>query len=180
MKRFYLIRHCKANGQEPSAELTEEGRQQAEQLADVLYDRPIDRIVTSPYLRAVSTIQPLAERLGLPIYQDDRLCERVLASHELPDWMDHLSKSFDDLDLKLPGGESSREAMNRGVSAIKDLIQRPEENMAVVTHGNLMSLILKHYTGSFGFNAWSRLTNPDVYLLEFSSSGGTDIQRFWI
>jgi 2,3-bisphosphoglycerate-dependent phosphoglycerate mutase len=179
MKRIYLIRHCKAHGQEPSAELTAEGRKQAELLADVLLDRPINCIVSSPYLRAISTIQPLAERLGLPIHQDDRLSERILAVHDLPDWMDHLKRSFDELDMKLPGGESSREAMNRGIAAIEDLLQRPEENAIVVTHGNLMSLILKHYDDSFGFEAWSRLTNPDVYELGFIGDKAIEVTRLW-
>jgi len=34
MKRIYLVRHCKAAGQEPEAPLTEEGVTQAERLAD--------------------------------------------------------------------------------------------------------------------------------------------------
>lgn len=113
MKRIFLIRHCKANGQEPSAELAEEGRLQAEQLANLLGDRSIDSIVTSPYQRAISTIQPLAKRLTLPIQRDDRLSERILSANDLPDWMDHLRLSFEDPELKLPGGESSHEAMTR-------------------------------------------------------------------
>lgn len=180
MKRIYLIRHCKANGQEPAAELTEEGYLQARQLADMLGDRSIDRIVASPYQRAISTIQPLAERVGLPIQRDDRLCERILSTNDLPDWMDHLRLSFDDLDLKLPGGESSREAMIRGASVIEDLIQRPGESVAVVTHGNLMSLVLKYYDDSFGFEAWRQLSNPDVYELSFFRDEGRGIKRLWI
>ncbi|GIP46846.1 hypothetical protein J53TS2_04370 [Paenibacillus sp. J53TS2] len=93
--------------------------------------------------------------------------------------MDKLRKSFDDLDLKLPGGESSREAMTRGVAAIQDLIQRPERKIAVVTHGNLMALILKHFDDSFGFEAWSRLTNPDVYELGFTGDKVMDVKRLW-
>ncbi|MUG85419.1 histidine phosphatase family protein [Paenibacillus timonensis] len=179
MKRIYLIRHCKANGQEASAKLTQEGEVQAGQLADFLHDRFIDWMVSSPYQRAVSTVQSLSQRLGLPIHMDHRLRERVLSSDGMPDWMDKLRKSFDDLDLKLPGGESSREAMTRGVAAIQDLIQRPERNIAVVTHGNLMALILKHFDDSFGFEAWSRLTNPDVYELGFTGDKVMDVKRLW-
>ncbi|WP_178021635.1 histidine phosphatase family protein [uncultured Paenibacillus sp.] len=180
MKRIYLIRHCKANGQEPAAELTEEGLFQAEQLADLLGDQAIDGIVSSPYQRAISTIQPLAKRLDLPVQRDDRLSERILSSNDLPNWMDHLRLSFEDLDLKLPGGESSREAMTRGVGALQDLIQRPDKNIVLVTHGNLMSLILKYYDDSFGFEAWRRLSNPDVFELGFFSDKGRDIKRLWI
>jgi 2,3-bisphosphoglycerate-dependent phosphoglycerate mutase len=179
LKRIYLIRHCKASGQEASAELTQEGVTQAGQLADFLEDKFIDWIVCSPYQRAISTIQPLSQRLGLPIHIDHRLSERVLSSEVLPDWMNNLRKSFDDLDMKLPGGESSREAMTRGISVMEDLVQRPEMNLVVVTHGNLMSLILKHYDSSFGYEAWSRLTNPDVYELGVTGDKVMDVKRLW-
>lgn len=32
MEKIYLVRHCKADGQKPKAQLTEEGRQQAQDL----------------------------------------------------------------------------------------------------------------------------------------------------
>ncbi|MFB9277630.1 histidine phosphatase family protein [Cohnella cellulosilytica] len=180
MKHIILIRHCKAGGQEPTAPLTDEGRLQAEQLAEFLTGRRIDYMVSSPFDRAIATIRPLAQRRSLEIHIEDRLCERGLSSEQLPDWMEKLSESFVDLDLKFPGGESSREAMNRGISVIKELIERQERNIAVVTHGNLLSLILKHYNDRFGFNEWRSLTNPDVYELALSDKEMTpSIKRIW-
>lgn len=35
----------------------------------------------------------------------------------------------------------------------------------VVTHGNLMTLLLRYFDERFGFEAWAALTNPDVYLV---------------
>jgi 2,3-bisphosphoglycerate-dependent phosphoglycerate mutase len=121
----------------------------------------------------------LAQILDLTIHIDDRLCERILSAEDLTDWMEKLSESFVDLDLKLPGGESSREAMTRGITVIEELAERPEMNIAVVTHGNLMSLILKHYDNSYGFDEWRRLTNPDVYELVLSNDEERYIKRLW-
>lgn len=177
LMRIYLVRHCAALGQEPDAELTDEGRAQAERLADFLSGRPVDAIVSSPFRRAVATIRPLAERLGLEIRVDDRLRERVLSAEPVADWMERLEASFHDLDLRLPGGESSREAMARGVSVIEELIGRPHRAVVVVTHGNLMSLILKRYDASFGFEGWRRLGNPDVYELVASRAGVEAVAR---
>jgi 2,3-bisphosphoglycerate-dependent phosphoglycerate mutase len=39
MKQFYLVRHCKAEGQELSAKLTEVGYKQSLQLAEFLSDK---------------------------------------------------------------------------------------------------------------------------------------------
>ncbi|HLN63936.1 MAG TPA: histidine phosphatase family protein, partial [Symbiobacteriaceae bacterium] len=94
MSRIYVVRHCKAAGQEPEAPLTPEGEQQARRLADFLAGQPIDYLVSSPFRRAQATVAPLAERLGLPVHLDDRLGERVLAAGPLPDWQERLRASF--------------------------------------------------------------------------------------
>ena len=36
----------------------------------------------------------------------------------------------------------------------------------LVTHGNLLTLILRSFETRFGFQAWEHLSNPDVYCLE--------------
>ena len=39
--------------------------------------RPLDvrRVVSSPYVRCVETVEPLAAALGVPVEEDDRLAE---------------------------------------------------------------------------------------------------------
>jgi len=180
MKRIYLVRHCKATGQEPTAALTEEGRLQAEALVDFFAERAIGYVMSSPFERAVCTIRPFASKAGLHIHTDDRLSERVLSSHDLPDWMDKLQATFEDLHVRQPGGESSQEAMDRGIRAIEELFDRPETNAIAVTHGNLMSLILKHYDNKFGFEDWRNLSNPDVFELNRRDpSSEITINRIW-
>jgi 2,3-bisphosphoglycerate-dependent phosphoglycerate mutase len=178
MEKLYIIRHCKATGQAPEAELTTDGHAQAQELADFLGDKEIETIICSPYLRAIQSIQPLAQRINLDITIDNRLVERVLSNENLTDWMDHLRISFTDLDRCLPGGESSREAMKRIVSAIDELHSVDFKNIAVVTHGNLMSLLLRYFDNQFGFKQWQSLSNPDVYCLsEYDKT--PIVQRQW-
>lgn len=177
VKHIYLVRHCKATGQESGAELTEVGQLQAYQLSEFLTDKQIDYIVSSPFERALSSIRPLAQKLDLRIHIDNRLSERFLSSEKLDDWMNSLKETFEFMDLTLPGGESSREATKRGISVVEDLLKRPELNIAVVTHGNLLSLMLKYYDSRSGFDEWRRLTNPDVYELVFCISEVPRIKR---
>jgi 2,3-bisphosphoglycerate-dependent phosphoglycerate mutase len=73
MKTLYVVRHCKAEGQEADAPLTLEGVAQANRLADSLAAANIERIISSPYVRATQSIAPLARRLGLAIELDVRL-----------------------------------------------------------------------------------------------------------
>lgn len=74
-----LVRHCQAAGQEPDAPLTPAGQRQALDLAQFLSAYPVDVIVTSAYLRARQTAQPLADRLHLSVEVDPRLNERTLS-----------------------------------------------------------------------------------------------------
>ncbi|WP_316570080.1 histidine phosphatase family protein [Neobacillus sp. YIM B06451] len=178
MKIIYLIRHCQAEGQEREAKLTKAGESQARELATFLKNNQIDHIVSSPFERAVSSIRPFAEEAGIDVETDERLSERVLSSAPHPDWLDMLEKSFSNPDLAFEGGESAAEAGQRGIDAINEVIKRTGKNAAVVTHGNLMALILKHYDETYGFQQWKALSNPDVFKLTFKGAT-TEIKRIW-
>jgi 2,3-bisphosphoglycerate-dependent phosphoglycerate mutase len=164
---LYLVRHCQASGQEPDAPLTEIGQQQAIALADWLREVSIKRIISSPFTRAYQSIVPLSEHLGLTIEVDDRLIERVLSPVPLDNWREQLAKTFIYLDLSFEGGESSRTAMMRGVSVVNQAMQQTTDPVVFVTHGNLMTLILKHFNERVGFAEWENLRNPDVYCIQF-------------
>ena len=119
MKIIYLIRHCKADGQEREARLTELGESQSIGLAHFLKGKHIDRVVPSPFDRAVATILPFAKEAGMEIETDERLSERVLCAGENPDWLDMLQRSFSDLELAFEGGESGRGSYKTGRGSSK-------------------------------------------------------------
>src|SRR5947209_20513716 len=106
MKTMYIVRHCKAEGQQAHAPLTAEGLVQSERLSVLLADAQIERVISSPYARAIGSIVPLSKRLNLQIELDKRLVERVLGAGVNDDWQRHLETSFQDLDFRLEGGES--------------------------------------------------------------------------
>jgi 2,3-bisphosphoglycerate-dependent phosphoglycerate mutase len=171
--------HSKAEGQSPSANLTKEGYMQSEKLSEFLYDKNIDSIISSPFVRALQSITPLSEKMQLKVTTDDRLSERILCSEEHPNWREMLRDTFFDLELSYNGGESSSAAMNRALSVITQIKNNGLKNAAMVTHGNLMSLLLKYYDNDFGFEEWERLTNPDVYQLQLENLPAI-FRRVWI
>ena len=177
-KKIYVIRHCEAEGQSSDAQLTERGGNQAEDLAEFLANRKINRIISSPYLRATQSIERVAERENIAIEVEDRLAERILSTVDLPDWLEKLKATFLEFDLKFDCGGSSREAMHRIVSLVEEIFYSDSENTIIVTHGNLMSLLLKNYLPDFGFEQWKNLSNPDVFLLK-STNGEITIDRLW-
>lgn len=171
LKKIYVIRHCKAEGQSSESPLTAIGFRQAIELAAFFANVKVEQIISSPYKRAIQTIQPLAERLKVEIEIDSQLEERVLSTEPLPDWFEKLRKTFDNHNLKFEGGESSEEAASRIIEVVESVFKSDFENTIIVTHGNLMALLLNHYNKQFGFVEWSNLSNPEIYLLNSDSSG---------
>lgn len=177
-KVLYIIRHCEPAGQEPSAPLTERGKRQAETLCAFLVRFDVERIVSSPFVRALDSIQPLGACLGIGVETDPRLVERRLSAVPIPDWRKRLRDSFQDPDLAIQGGESSRAAMERARNAVADVLDHSAHRTVVVTHGNLMALMLKTFDDTVGFELWERLTYPDVYSVTVSETHSA-VERIW-
>jgi 8-oxo-dGTP diphosphatase len=78
---LYLVRHASAGSRDDSdprdheRPLDEVGRTQAEKLAAWLQHEPVDRVLASPYLRCVQSVEPLAAALGLRVEHADALAE---------------------------------------------------------------------------------------------------------
>ena len=76
-----LVRHARAGSRKywkgPDIErpLSKKGRHQGEGLVDMLARYPVRRVLTSPYVRCVQTVEPVAEKLGVEVEQYLELTE---------------------------------------------------------------------------------------------------------
>ena len=76
-----LLRHASAgdrhfwDGDDRERPLDEKGRRQAEALVAPLLEQGARRVVSSPYVRCVETVEPLAAALGVAVEKDERLAE---------------------------------------------------------------------------------------------------------
>jgi phosphohistidine phosphatase SixA len=79
--RILLIRHAKAgrrehwHGDDRLRPLTPSGRRQAEALVEQLRDEPVERILSSPFVRCIQTVEPLAAARGLRVEPAGDLAE---------------------------------------------------------------------------------------------------------
>jgi broad specificity phosphatase PhoE len=132
--------------------LNERGRRQAAALTASLAGVPATAIYASPLRRAVETVRPLAEVLGLEVQVDDDLIEMAvgdlegLSPQELSErYGDFLREWFSTQagNLRMPGGESLQDVQDRAWAAIERLRARhPEETVVVVTHNFTIHAIL--------------------------------------
>jgi len=76
-----LVRHARAGkrwdweGDDRLRPLDKKGRRQARGLVELLDAYPVDRILSSPYVRCVQSVEPLSEALGIRLEQSIELAE---------------------------------------------------------------------------------------------------------
>lgn len=81
MERLYLVRHAKAgerrlwDGDDVERPLSKKGWKQSEALGERLERLGPTELLSSPYVRCVQTLEPLARRLGRAVAIDRRLTE---------------------------------------------------------------------------------------------------------
>jgi 8-oxo-dGTP diphosphatase len=79
--RLFVVRHVKAgdrsrwDGVDEERPASKNGRRQAVALADRLETEGVTALISSPALRCIQTVEPLADRLGIKIEIDERLAE---------------------------------------------------------------------------------------------------------
>jgi len=143
---------------------------QADELVTVLQTLDIDGLVSSPYLRALKTIEPFSRHTSLEIVVDERLRERSLpredAGHLIPhdiyySWIEH---SWKDFNYAPPGGETFLDCQQRMLAVINDYRQKAaHQNLLLCSHGNAISLVLHHLDSDFSLENWRNMPNPELY-----------------
>jgi 2,3-bisphosphoglycerate-dependent phosphoglycerate mutase len=179
VRQLLLVRHCESSGQAADAPLTARGREQAETLAERLASHPIDHVVSSPYLRARQTIEPFAARAGHHLHVHADLAERRLSPVPIEGWREVVRRSFSDPEHRAPAGESGAETLARGWAALDAILRGGHRLPVVVSHGQLLSLLLHSIDPSFGFAGWESMRNPDVFLVRGAGRGSFRFERIW-
>jgi phosphohistidine phosphatase len=105
--RIHLLRHADAENfatTDSARALTEKGRAQALQVAAYLQRirQPLDVILTSPYVRAAQTAQPIADQYASAAFKEER---RLKSGMLLPAALEVIQEYADTQDLLLVGHE---------------------------------------------------------------------------
>ena len=161
--------------------LSDAGRQQSERVADLLEAQDVAAIISSPYTRAIQTVQPLADRLRMTIAIDSDLRERLLSSGPLDDFKTSFEATWRDFHLVHPGGESSAAAQARVSRAIRRIAALGDDrDVVIATHGNALSLFLRTLDESVDFAFWTGMSLPDVYAVETRPDDAWLYRRVWL
>jgi probable phosphoglycerate mutase len=161
MTVLLLIRHAhtdtagkRLTGWERGVHLNDRGRREAAALAERLEGIPVRAIYSSPLERCRETAAPLSRALGIAVG-----ARRALLEVDYGDWTGRTIAGLRRTRLwrvvlhapsriRFPGGESILEVQARAVSEIERIaLAHPKHVVAVVTHADVVRLLLAHYAG---------------------------------
>ncbi len=161
--QLLLIRHAvndfvktgKLAGWTPEVHLNDDGRAQAAALGVRLAKVSIDAIYSSPLERTMETAQAVIEHHpGLELQRLDALGEvrygawqgaelRKLSQRKLWEVIQFVPSR-----AEFPDGEAMRNTQLRAVNALEELAEKhPRQTIAVVSHSDVIKMILAHYLG---------------------------------
>ncbi|MDF9296407.1 MULTISPECIES: histidine phosphatase family protein [Geobacillus] len=179
---LYFVRHAHSTytPDELGRPLSEQGYRDANTVTEFLKTENIHHVYSSPYKRAIQTVEGIAKYINKEIVVVDEFKERVLSEKPVIDFTSAITKVWQDFDFSWEGGESNRMAQKRGVNATIQLLEYNDgKNIVIGTHGNIMVLIMNYFDKKYGFNFWKELGMPDIYKLSFNGKRMVDVQRIW-
>lgn len=183
-----MVRHGESpysEGTERTRGLTPKGMLDAQKVTEILKDEGIKAIISSPYTRAVLTLEGLAKHLNIEIKTYEELRERHFGDDHALMRDDHFMKAFEqsflDFDFTLPGGESNKACQERSVAVFKKILHENQgEKIAIGTHGNVMTLMMNHFCPDYGWEFLNQTTKPDIYKMQFDHELGLkEVTRLW-
>ncbi|WP_273851308.1 histidine phosphatase family protein [Guptibacillus spartinae] len=180
--KVYLVRHAHStySPDEYGRELSEAGRKDVKLLTQQMLERHIDVILSSPYKRAIQTVEGIAKHYNKEIQIIEAFKERTLAEKPVEHFQEAIEAVWRNETYAHPGGESNEEARNRGIRALKEILNSYYgQSIAIGTHGNLMVLIMRHFDRQYDVNFWRSLDMPDVYCLTFDGETLLNVERIW-
>lgn len=163
MTQILLIRHAvndfvktgKLAGWTPEVHLNDEGKAQAEALGKRLADTPIHHLYASPLERTMETAQAIQQHHPkLSIIQNEAIGEvrygdwegaSIASLRTRKMWelvQEYPSRAY------FPNGETMRGVQVRAVNEIERLASlHPRETVVVVSHADVIKMIIAHYLG---------------------------------
>ena len=149
--------------------LSSEGRDRSRVLAEKLGPYDLDMILTSIEPKAKETAEVVANHLEIPVEVVEGLHEherRNVGFLEKERFEQSISRFFSRPTELVFGEETADTAYNRFSKAVYGLSDRfPQANMALISHGTVLSLLVSRVSTLEPFALWKQLGLPSYVVL---------------
>ncbi|MGF7059538.1 histidine phosphatase family protein [Brassicibacter mesophilus] len=167
---IYFVRHAEPDisiKDDLIRPLSKKGAADTKKITNVLMNRNINAIYSSPYKRSFDTIKDFADNSKLEIIINEDFRERKVGEW-VEDFKDFSSRQWENFDFKIQNGESLREVQKRNISALCEVINNNlGKNVVIGTHGTALSTIINYYNPNFGYGDFWNIVDKMPYMLLF-------------
>lgn len=142
------------------------GEMLANKLANMEEMSNIDVVFASNYVRSIGTAKYIAYRNKIDVNIDKNFGERIYGINSIDGIMDDFNvKQWNDIDYKLPNGESRRDVTNRMYNALIRVINDyKNKRIAIISHGTAISFLLDKWCDVFvNYNNDNKMNTKIVF-----------------
>lgn len=142
------------------------GEMLANKLANMEEMSNIDVVFASNYVRSIGTAKYIAYSNKIDVNIDKNFGERIYGIDSIDGIMDDFNvKQWNDIDYKLPNGESRRDVTNRMYNALIRVINDyKNKRIAIVSHGTAISFLLDKWCDVFvNYNNDNKMNTKIVF-----------------
>lgn len=182
LTNLYFVRHAHSiyTPDELNRPLSERGFFDVKIVTKLLQTEEIGIVVSSPFKRAVQTVEGIAEYINKEVEIIYGFKERTLTTVPADNFNLAITKVWEDYNFSWEGGESNIVAQKRGVENTLNILEKYKgENVVVGTHGNIMVLIMNYFDSQYDFSFWQNLDMPDIYKLIFHGKVLRNVEKVW-
>lgn len=182
LTNLFFVRHAHSvyTPEELTRPLSEKGVKDSNLVTDILKHQNIDHVISSPYQRAIQTVEGVAKSRGKIIETIDGFKERILSQSPVEDFQLAVEKVWEEPTFSWDGGESNVNAQERGIHALNNLLARyAGKNIVIGTHGNILTLMFNYYDKQYNYEFWKRLEMPDIYQATFWDKSFVNVRKLW-
>lgn len=168
MGKIFLVRHAASVLPGPGFEdestrpLSLTGKEDADRLVPELLTLQPTRILSSPYLRAIQTVEPAAAGLGLEVEIEPDFFEHRMSDRPIDNWREVLQQQWADFEFVPQGGDSFSITESR-IRRVKDRLEALDGVTILAGHGTVISLWMQMIGLKFGFEEHLAMPNPAIY-----------------
>ena len=172
MTEIYFVRHAQPNFQnhdDASRELTEKGLRDCALVTEFLSGKNISAVLSSPYKRALDTVQPFADSMHLPVLFDSDFRERRVDSIWIEDFESFCKQQWADFDYRLTDGETLRMVQERNYAALQRVLANyTGQNVAIGSHGTALCTLIHYFDPTFGHSDFKRIQGLMPWVVRFT------------
>lgn len=157
MKKIYFVRHGATGGNEKNEfqhgdiSLSDMGFKQADYVSERFKTIPVEVIIASDMTRAAQTADAIAKKLNKEVIHTKLFQEFLKPTYvrgkskedpEVVKIMTAVKENFDNPDYHHSDEENFFDLKNRAVKCLEYLQSLKEENILVVTHGQILNMLM--------------------------------------